>query len=339
MAGWIKIHRKIIDHWIWTDSKRLKWWMDLLLLTNHSDKKVMLGGKLVVLKRGSFHTSELKLSERWNVSRNTVRNYLNALEKDNMITTKKTKNGTTIKVHNYDVYQGKEETKKQMIEQQSEQDTEQQTIQQTEQQSKQIIEQQTEQQTIQQTEQQSEQIIEQQTEQKKDNRLNKSLNKTKELKNIKNDKNDKKEKKEKEEKNNYKAFDFFQDNGFGFITQYIVEDINYYLDAFCQDSDEILIAALKIAKDRNKVNWGYAKSILNSWLQMNLNNYDQIKAYEAQYKATKKMQNKQKENYKSKEKTPSWLTNQNQNIVVEVDEEFEKDRAEFFKKLNAHWGD
>ncbi|MCG9803149.1 replication protein [Staphylococcus argenteus] len=53
------------------------------------------------------------------------------------------------------------------------------------------------------------------------------------------------------------------------------------------------------------------------------------------------MQNKQKENYKSKEKTPSWLTNQNQNqnTAVEVDEEFEKDRAKFLKKLNAHWGD
>lgn len=315
MAGWIKIHRKIIDHWIWTDSKRLKWWIDLLLLTNHSDKKVMLGGKIVVLKRGSFHTSELKLSERWNVSRNTVRNYLNALEKDNMITTKKSKNGTTIIVHNYGIYQDNDDYKKQQTAQQSEQDNEQQTIQPTE--------------------QLSEQQTEQQSEQKKDNRLNrtlnKSLNKTKELKNIKNDKNVKNEKKEKK---NYKAFDFFQDNGFGFITQYIVEDINYYLDAFCQDPDEILIAALKIAKDRNKVNWGYAKSILNSWLQMNLSNYEQIKAYEAQYKATKKTQN-----YKSKEKTPSWLTNQNQNTVVEVDEEFEKDRAEFLKKLNAHWGD
>ncbi len=40
-----------------------------------------------------------------------------------------------------------------------------------------------------------------------------------------------------------------------------------------------------------------------------------------------------------KKKTPSWLTNQNQNTAVEVDEEFEKDRAEFLKKLNAHWGD
>ncbi|EOB7906602.1 TPA: DnaD domain protein [Staphylococcus aureus] len=328
MAGWIKIHRKIIDHWIWTDSKRLKWWMDLLLLTNHSDKKVMLGGKLVVLKRGSFHTSELKLSERWNVSRNTVRNYLNALEKDTMITTKKTKNGTTIIVHNYGIYQDNDDYKKQKTEQLSEQQNEQKNEQQSEQQNEQKNEQQ--------SEQQNEQKNEQQSEQKKDNRLNRTLNKTKELKNIKNDKNVKNMKKEKK---NYKVFDFFQENGFGFITQYIVEDINYYLDAFCQDSDEILIAALKIAKDRNKVNWGYAKSILNSWLQMNLSNYDQIKAYEAQYKAKKKMQNKQKENYKSKEKTPSWLTNQNQNTAVEVDEEFEKDRAEFLKKLNAHWGD
>ncbi|HDM3285490.1 TPA: DnaD domain protein [Staphylococcus aureus] len=336
MAGWIKIHRKIIDHWIWTDSKRLKWWMDLLLLTNHSDKKVMLGGKLVVLKRGSFHTSELKLSERWNVSRNTVRNYLNALEKDTMITTKKTKNGTTIIVHNYGIYQDNDDYKKQQTEQLSEQQTEQLSEQQTEQLSEQQTEQLSEQQTEQLSEQQCEQKNEQQSEQKKDNRLNRTLNKTKELKNIKNDKNVKNMKKEKK---NYKVFDFFQENGFGFITQYILEDINYYLDAFCQDSDEILIAALKIAKDRNKVNWGYAKSILNSWLQMNLSNYDQIKAYEAQYKATKKMQNKQKQNYKSKEKTPSWLTNQNQNTAVQVDEEFEKDRAEFLKKLNAHWGD
>ena len=117
MTGWIKIHRKIIDHWIWEDAKRFKWWMDILLLTNHTDKKTMIGGELITIKRGTFHTSELKLSERWNVSRNTVRNYLNALEKDNMIATKKTRNGTTIEVRNYGVYQGNEENKKQQTEQ------------------------------------------------------------------------------------------------------------------------------------------------------------------------------------------------------------------------------
>ena len=52
---------------------------------------------------------------------------------------------------------------------------------------------------------------------------------------------------------NHSAFDFFQNNGFGFITQYTAEDINYYLDSFENDSDEIVIAALKLAKDRNKL--------------------------------------------------------------------------------------
>ena len=80
-------------------------------LTNHTDKKVFVGGKIQMIKRGSFHTSEVKLSERWNVSRNTVRKFLKLLQNDNMITTKKTGNGTTIEVHNYDVYQGNNEVK------------------------------------------------------------------------------------------------------------------------------------------------------------------------------------------------------------------------------------
>ena len=76
-----------MEHWIWEDSKRFKWWMEILLLTNHTDK-VFVGGKIQMIK-GSFHTSEVKLSERWNVSRNTVRKFLKLLQNDNMITTKR----------------------------------------------------------------------------------------------------------------------------------------------------------------------------------------------------------------------------------------------------------
>ena len=50
-------------------------------------------------------------------------------------------------------------------------------------------------------------------------------------KNVKKEKNYKNVKNEKKEKN-HSAFDFFQNNGFGFITQYTAEDINYYLDSF-----------------------------------------------------------------------------------------------------------
>lgn len=40
MTGWIKLHRQIMEHWIWEDSKRFKWWMEILLLTNHTDKSI-----------------------------------------------------------------------------------------------------------------------------------------------------------------------------------------------------------------------------------------------------------------------------------------------------------
>lgn len=120
MSGWIKIHRKIYDHWIFEDAKKFKWWIDILMLTNHTDKKTVIGGKLTVIKRGTFHTSELKLAERWSVSRNTVRSFLSLLEVDDMITTTKTINGTTIKVHNYNDYQDKNLEKKQLTEQQNE---------------------------------------------------------------------------------------------------------------------------------------------------------------------------------------------------------------------------
>ncbi len=139
------------------------------------------------------------------------------------------------------------------------------------------------------------------------------------------------------EKKKTTAFDFFQDNGFGFITSYNLDDLNYYLDSFENDSDEIVTASLKIAKDRNKVTWGYAKSILNTWLNANLKSIEQVRAFEKQQLESKK------QNYKpfvkqSKEKTPKWLTDSTRETKTpEVDENLEKDREAFIKRLNSKW--
>lgn len=122
MAGWIKLHRQIQNHWIWEDSEKLKWWLDLILMANHQDNKVLINGELVVIEMGERHTSEEKLAARWGVSRNTVRKFLNLLVKDDMISIKKSRqNGTTYKVRNYNVYQGFSEEKKQQTEQRTEQ--------------------------------------------------------------------------------------------------------------------------------------------------------------------------------------------------------------------------
>ncbi|EOD4579777.1 DnaD domain protein [Staphylococcus aureus] len=152
-----------------------------------------------------------------------------------------------------------------------------------------------------------------------------------------NDNKDNNEKNVNNEKKKTTAFDFFQDNGFGFITSYNLDDLNYYLDSFENDSDEIVTASLKIAKDRNKVTWGYAKSILNTWLNANLKSIEQVRAFEKQQLESKK------QNYKpfvkqSKEKTPKWLTGSTRETKTpEVDENLEKDREAFIKRLNSKW--
>ncbi|MCG9294104.1 DnaD domain protein [Staphylococcus aureus] len=152
-----------------------------------------------------------------------------------------------------------------------------------------------------------------------------------------NDNKDNNEKNVNNEKKKAAAFDFFQDNGFGFITPYNLDDLNYYLDSFENDSDEIVTASLKIAKDRNKVTWGYAKSILNTWLNANLKSIKQVRAFEKQQIESKKQTYKPHVK-QSKEKTPKWLTDGTRETkTAEVDENLEKDREAFIKRLNSKW--
>ena len=106
MAGWIKIERDIIYHWIWTDPVKLKWWLDLLLMVNHSDTVVNLGFQLLVCSRGQSVMSLKSWAERWGVSKDSVRNYFVLLCKDKMISTENLKITTRITICNYDTYQG-----------------------------------------------------------------------------------------------------------------------------------------------------------------------------------------------------------------------------------------
>ncbi len=104
--GWIKLYRNLREHWIWEDPVKLRWWIDMLLQSNHQDKKVVLGNEIILVKRGSFHTSELKLAKRWCTSKKSARTFLNLLQNDGMIKMEKSFKGTTIEVSKYDDYQG-----------------------------------------------------------------------------------------------------------------------------------------------------------------------------------------------------------------------------------------
>lgn len=112
-CGWISIHRKIQDNKIWEDKpfSRGQAWIDLLLLANHEDNKIIFNGSLVEIKRGEKITSLRKLSERWGWSITKVKKFLNLLSNENMISYKSDNKKTTYSIVNYDVYQDNENTK------------------------------------------------------------------------------------------------------------------------------------------------------------------------------------------------------------------------------------
>lgn len=113
MSGWIKIHRDILHHEIWSDKPFSKGqaWIDLILLANHSDSKCMVGDKVEEIKRSSFITSELKLMDRWGWGRKKVQLFLKFLESESMITRNANNKRTAITIVNYDVYQYQGTTK------------------------------------------------------------------------------------------------------------------------------------------------------------------------------------------------------------------------------------
>lgn len=113
MAGWISLHRSIQEHWIWQEKPfdKRSAWIDLLLSANHKDNKFLLGNNLVDIERGSFITSEVKLSDRWGWSRTKVRNFLELLEKDNMLLKESDNKKTVLTIVNYNDYQVQETSK------------------------------------------------------------------------------------------------------------------------------------------------------------------------------------------------------------------------------------
>lgn len=105
--GWIKVNRRLPEHWLWTDKPFSKGqaWIDLLLLVNWEDEKLFKGGQLVTVNRGSALISYPHLAERWGWSRNKTISFLKLLVKEEMIRLDSTTKGTTLTIEKYNDYQ------------------------------------------------------------------------------------------------------------------------------------------------------------------------------------------------------------------------------------------
>lgn len=109
MAGFFKISRDIFDSWIWKNNNEpfdmLHAWIYLIGKANFRQAKRMYRGQLQITERGQLQTSILSLAKEWKWTIAKTRRFIRTLERDGMIHTDSTTNGTTITIENYAIYQ------------------------------------------------------------------------------------------------------------------------------------------------------------------------------------------------------------------------------------------
>jgi len=113
-VSYVKIHRSLANHPIWTKERFTNGqaWVDLLLMAGYADRELMMGTTVVPLRQGEVLTSQVKLAKRWGWNRKTVARFLAGLQRLNMVrirSSKGTETGfTLIGIVNWPIYQSNE---------------------------------------------------------------------------------------------------------------------------------------------------------------------------------------------------------------------------------------
>jgi hypothetical protein len=110
-SGWICMYRSLGQSSLWLTETftRGQAWADMLLLANYSDGFIRVRGNRVTVKRGQLGWSMLKLSQRWDWSRDKVKRFFNELESNGMIQQQTSRVTSIITIINYDLYQNIEQ--------------------------------------------------------------------------------------------------------------------------------------------------------------------------------------------------------------------------------------
>ena len=111
--GYITLPREILTSFLWEDKPFSvgQAYIDLILLANYTDKRIMKDGKVQYFKRGTVNRSMLSLSERWGWDRKKTRRFLKCLEGEGLLHISGTTRGTSLFLANYGVFQGQGTTR------------------------------------------------------------------------------------------------------------------------------------------------------------------------------------------------------------------------------------
>lgn len=105
--GWIKLHRSVRSHWIRKNAEYYAAFIDMLMLCNHKDTKVLINGELIDCMRGqslrSLESWSYDFGKWWTIQK--VRTFFRLLERDGMCEVEGLKKTTRLTICNYDTYQ------------------------------------------------------------------------------------------------------------------------------------------------------------------------------------------------------------------------------------------
>ena len=109
ISNYIPISRKIFEHQFWCEGRvysRFEAWLDIVQSTRFEDAELLVGNRIINIKRGQLPVSLRYLADRWKWSTKKVNNYLDLLQHAQMVKkeTLKETGQTLLNICNYDRY-------------------------------------------------------------------------------------------------------------------------------------------------------------------------------------------------------------------------------------------
>jgi len=107
-VGWISLHRKLRDHWLWQKRRVFsdaEAWIDILLDSQPIEEEKKNKKDILKAGRGQTITTLGDLSAQWSWSKSKVRRFLKILVDDKMVKITTDSKNTIITISNYEHYQ------------------------------------------------------------------------------------------------------------------------------------------------------------------------------------------------------------------------------------------
>lgn len=105
MAGWIKIHRSVLDKAWFKYSDYVQVWLYLLAMAVFEEKEYLFDGKIVILKPGQFVTTRNEISAKCGVHRSKVERILSRFKNEQQIEQVSGARSRLISILNWEKYQ------------------------------------------------------------------------------------------------------------------------------------------------------------------------------------------------------------------------------------------